>query len=591
MPENFNLGLSSSDFGKLANEWNPATLDQGGQEAVAAAQQIHQQAVKGLADTGARMGARAQAQNAPTGFEKVVTRQTPEGPVTDAYGITPDQMAFFTKAADFYKQALGGYAQEAQRLEMMQQRAQSQPWQQLATALSANLAQQKDMPGWVQGLGATAAQMNPTVDQLAARKMAVMGQGAGIAEKGMAIGTAQQKLHETETFKQQKELDEIAKRIVSTTRLALKASGGQPLDQATVEGIVSAEDPRGVYPVDKIPGLINFATGAGKAMVAGLDKATQRQKSLVEFTSGLIKDRNTDLANLNHDNRTKEIKQRLDFSISQPKLDYEKELLHLKNQLNIELANDKSLGVVDRQGLSQLGEAAANDMYIGKVQRMLKTATVTEESGPLLGRNPKTGEWTVNMNALLPGAMQPAEFTEYKSQMKHELPRMLKLIMGGGGQGGISIMRTVEGKKMLEELGASKEQRFDQIAGIMNVISDTNNDNKMKVVLQHKNVPWLNNYSELLGVNDPTNSDYFLKNMDKFGNVREGRQSPMQTLAGGSSVSAPPAGAKPTAGLRGQTTPQIETGKDYGPAPSGMREGATGNGGKFVVKNGRWIGA
>jgi hypothetical protein len=193
MPENFNLGLSSSDFGKLANEWNPATLDQGGQEAVAAAQQIHQQAVKGLADTGARMGARAQAQNAPTGFEKVVTRQTPEGPVTDAYGITPDQMAFFTKAADFYKQALGGYAQEAQRLEMMQQRAQSQPWQQLATALSANLAQQKDMPGWVQGLGATAAQMNPTVDQLAARKMAVMGQGAGIAERGMSIREVQRR--------------------------------------------------------------------------------------------------------------------------------------------------------------------------------------------------------------------------------------------------------------------------------------------------------------------------------------------------------------------------------------------------------------
>jgi hypothetical protein len=50
------------------------------------------------------------------------------------------------------------------------------------------------MPGWVQGLGQTAAQLNPTVDQLAARKLAVMGQGAQIAERGMAMGIAQQKI-------------------------------------------------------------------------------------------------------------------------------------------------------------------------------------------------------------------------------------------------------------------------------------------------------------------------------------------------------------------------------------------------------------
>ena len=119
-----------------------------------------------------------------------------------------------TQASQFYQQALGGYAQEAQRLQMQEQQASQQPWVQLATALSANLAQAKDMPGWVQGLGRTAAQLNPTVDELRARKLAVLGKGAEMGEKGMALDIAQQR-----TQLEQKQLEEQARqREIATAR-------------------------------------------------------------------------------------------------------------------------------------------------------------------------------------------------------------------------------------------------------------------------------------------------------------------------------------------------------------------------------------
>lgn len=82
----------------------------------------------------------------------------------------------------------GAFAQEAQRLQNQEQQARNQPpWVQLATALSANLASQKDMPGWVRGLGQTAAQLNPRPEQIQARRLGVLGEEAKLAERGAGL--------------------------------------------------------------------------------------------------------------------------------------------------------------------------------------------------------------------------------------------------------------------------------------------------------------------------------------------------------------------------------------------------------------------
>ena len=234
---------SASDFSMLANQFNPATQDQGSMEADVAIQQIQK-----LADTGARMTAQSKANEIPAPLQNYQVKTKPDGSTEMSIsGLTPDQLAYFQKASQFYQEALGGYAQEAQRLEAQRQQVESQPWMQLATALSANLAAAPGMPGWVQGLGRTAAQLNPTADELRARQLAVLGKGAEMSEKGMALGIAQERT--IEDRKQREQADAArgetqrkmsVERALDNARAAITAGTGDVDGNGIMHGIAVA---------------------------------------------------------------------------------------------------------------------------------------------------------------------------------------------------------------------------------------------------------------------------------------------------------------------------------------------------------------
>jgi hypothetical protein len=176
----------SSDFTMLGNMYNEANLDQGGQEAAAAIQQINAQPAPHPLDQLRDMGARFAAQSE----QEKLTGTPPFGSIKfnsdgtiDASGVPADVVRDLFQARDFQRQTLGGFAQQAQQIQTELKRAQSQPWQQLGTALAANMANQPGMPGWVRGLGQTAAQMNPTEDQLRAQYLGVLSQGSKIAQE------------------------------------------------------------------------------------------------------------------------------------------------------------------------------------------------------------------------------------------------------------------------------------------------------------------------------------------------------------------------------------------------------------------------
>jgi hypothetical protein len=90
--------------------------------------------------------------------------------------------------------------------------------------------------------------MNPTVDQLAARKMAVMGQGAQIAEKGMAMGIARER-----TVEDRKQREATQSAHIETQRQKLVKEAYDNLAQA----------------VDKGPGMMNGKTAAAVLTKAG----------------------------------------------------------------------------------------------------------------------------------------------------------------------------------------------------------------------------------------------------------------------------------------------------------------------------------
>ena len=223
-----------SEFNLLGNQYNASRLDQGAEELAAANQLIQsvgnippvqqlgnfgpagmqpqQSPIENLRGFGANLYAQMRASQAPPTLTETTIKRNPEtGEGTASVKMSENDLQYFQQASQFYQQALGGYAQEAQRLEMQRQQAESQPWQQLATALSANLAQAKDMPGWVQGLGRTAAQLNPTVDEIRARQMAVGAKQADIAEKGMALGIAEMRTRDERADRAQAKLDRETK--------------------------------------------------------------------------------------------------------------------------------------------------------------------------------------------------------------------------------------------------------------------------------------------------------------------------------------------------------------------------------------------
>ena len=171
--------------------------------------------------------------------------------------------------------------QELQRMQAQEQAARNQPpWVQLATALSANLAQAPNMPGWVQGLGRTAAQLNPQPDQIRAQRLALMEKGAGIAEKGLAFQMANQRESRLVEEEARKKTEDKARDIrIARTGLMTAAQKGELTDPAlTSQMLQDGGVPKAVADVQ------------AKAFVG----VSQEKKALVEAAQ---KETNTRAAN------------------------------------------------------------------------------------------------------------------------------------------------------------------------------------------------------------------------------------------------------------------------------------------------------
>jgi hypothetical protein len=146
-----------------------------------------------MRDFQARLVTTQAAQAMPSPPDSISMKTDPKtGQKTVTVQTNQDNYEATVQSAMKYHQMLGGYAQQLDQMQTQltnqEQQARNQPpWVRLATALSANLAQQKDLPGWVRGLGATAAELNPQPDEIRNRRIALLQEQAGIAEKGAAI--------------------------------------------------------------------------------------------------------------------------------------------------------------------------------------------------------------------------------------------------------------------------------------------------------------------------------------------------------------------------------------------------------------------
>jgi hypothetical protein len=472
-------------------------------------------------------------------------------------------------------QIRGAFAQEADRLQRQEQQARQQPWAQLATALSANLAQARDLPGWVQAAGRTAAQLNPTADQLRSQRMGVLGEQAQLAEKAGALDIAAARTaadtKQAELARKTAEgMDKRAADYLNRTRIAVRGGSGTPLSyEAFQSGAVAS----GVAP-ERIPGLYQAHVEEAKLAAEGKDVDTARKAKLMTFKEGLDETLAGVRGKISLNNRIAGIREAFQNSVSPTKMGFEVKLHEQKKAIDEAAAGSKEFRVLGPQVGKELKAANATNGYIDTVEHMLEQPEFAEVQGPLFQYKPADkenpmGSFTFNPQAVLPKQFKNIDRTLVESQISHEIPRLLTIMLNGQA-GGASILRIEAGQKIIRDMGITGGVRPDQALGILKIVRDTNNNNVAANMRLKPNA----NFGEirsLLSVDDPRNEYFFKGKKDSFGGPIQPFPDPSRRASD-----------------KQDTTP---SGKDHGPAPTGVPDGRTGNGGKYIVKNGRWVDA
>lgn len=177
-------------------------------------------------------------------------------------------------------QIRGSFHQEAERLKAQEARVRNQsPWITLATTLSANMAQQKNMPGWVQATGRTAAQLNPSADEIRNQRLGVMGEEAKLAERDMGFEMQREQM-DREAGKEQR-LAETAHATQSAKafhELSVAAQKGELTDASLTSQVLQDAG----HPKDHADAQAKLLVGVSKekkslidAAAAATDKKTQ----------------------------------------------------------------------------------------------------------------------------------------------------------------------------------------------------------------------------------------------------------------------------------------------------------------------------
>jgi hypothetical protein len=411
----------------------------------------------------------------------------------------------------------GAFHQQAEQLQKQEQQARSQPaWVQLATALSANLASQKDMPGWVRGLGQTAAQMNPRPEQIQAQRMGVLGEEAQLTEKALGSDVTAMKMQadtkQAELARKTAEgTDKKAADYLNRTRIAVRGGAGTPLSyEAFQSGAVAS----GVDP-ERIPGLYRAHIEEANLAAAGKEADVGRKAKLMTFGEALGEQRDVKKGEISKRNRLSEIQTAFENSISPTKEGFQLKLYEQKKAIDEAAAGRKEVAVLGPRGQTELKQASATNQYLGTVEHMLEQPEFAEVQGPLFQFNPKTNEFALNPQAVLPKQFKGIDRTVVESQISHEIPRLLTLLLNGQA-GGASILRTDVGKKLVSDMGITGAVRPDQALAILKIVRDSNNNNVAATMRSRASANWPA-MRDLVGANDPRNAYYFKDKKDAFG--------------------------------------------------------------------------
>jgi hypothetical protein len=409
------------------------------------------------------------------------------------------------------QQIRGSFHQEAERLRMQEQALRNQsPWIQLATALSANLAQGKHMPDWVQGLGRTAAQLNPRPEEIQARRLGVLGEEANLVQHGLTAETAQLRAMQMETQRVEAEQGKKIKNFMQDIRLSSKT--GEPIPRAAFEAKADLWD----IPHEQREALYKGATAQAEGVIKQEERKVTQKKDLLGTANDLAIERGEKAT----DNRIRYAREAFTITHGTDALEFMRKQKDMNAQIMLGLAQAKSTGVISAADTAKLQGGLSTNTYLSSIDDMLSKPEWGHVAEPLFvvdrGKGGTVEGVRLNPEAQLPKSFQSLERAEADNMLKHEIPRLLALLFKQGV--GAQMFRSKEGAKILMDLGVSNSMRLDQMRSILKTIRETNNlSNFQPVAVTKPGVDWSKpQNASMLALDDPNNAEFW-SGISRFG--------------------------------------------------------------------------
>jgi hypothetical protein len=409
------------------------------------------------------------------------------------------------------------------------------------------------MPDWVQGLGRTAAQLNPRPEEIQARRLGVLGEEAKLTEQGIRLSEAQ--MYHRATLAQR--ADQTAKTF---HEIASAAQKGELTDVNTTSQMLQATG----VPKEKADLQAKTLVGISKekqALVSAASAATDARQAahLKEMAR-------------ESDNRLAVTLKALTTKTSE-KADADKAIEETaqalapmnKDSLNAMTQVAGMFGSARNKIFARARELNPhfNTAELGRMMDMEKSFTVGKDSVNVQSFDTflqHAGELHDALNDLYltnsPALNKPLNWIRKNAAGDPKLQRLVVALepVGKEFESFLLNQRALyeDDRRQISTLIAA-DSRPDQLRTALNQMGKTAEDRFKAMNHRYKNV------------------------------MKEDLTAPF-------SEDAINAAKKIGLGNLGGAA-KSGGGKDYGPAPPGLKEGATGNGGKFVVRNGRWTDA
>lgn len=472
-------------------------------------------------------------------------------------GLKQEDIAGIQQERQMLHQILGSMQMESDRLKAREEQARANPIASVLTTIASNMAQaDPNLPGWVRGLGAASAQLNPLPDQLSAQRMALAERQAAVASRSAETQMGVLRLN-LESMKAHDEMAqhqlEMAK-FLQTRKDVERTAFLSPLNERAKNQV--------------LPSFETFAKGyANRVLGATPEEIASDYEGLEAVQKGSKIQDDEKRAEQRADRIA--IATEIAKAVTPIKLEASKELADYRSKISGQLMDkryrQKESLMLERLDADRLKQIATVDVETR--QHLIALDSMEQFVNRLrdfIGERGKLKEYTGQLQGLLTQKM-PQWLSEEDRQVLQHLDSVEKkraIEFGGAG-----VRGWAPGEDMIRKIGVTMQNSPGAATRIMNEVMKQIELERRSAVAMYPYAPW-DKLPDILG--GPASPIYQEA-------ARRSRQF-FNELSGVSGTYQP---QTPTSPPAGQTTEQ--------PIEKSFKNKQTGVNERFRLVNGAWV--